>query len=515
MNQKFDLRKPTHLIALFLLLFVLLAIPLTVISVLNSRDQRSEAANTTSIYLQPGSQTINVNADLVLQVRENSGTTPVTTAEITLNYDATRLDFIQLDPPQASDPFATAIDPATSTGGGVVSFVRIVTQQDNTTTTSVTGDKLIATVRFRARQVPGATNISIANTSKVYGSSGLDETSTRNGGTYTVVDNPPAVSLTSPSANAHVRQTINLTADATDNLGVSRVEFYRGATLINTDTTATGNTYSVPWNTTGVADGSYSLTARAFDINGSTTSNPAVTVTVDNTPPTSVVISGVAAKVKGTVAVSATATDTNLEKIEFRVDGGAPTSDNSSPYTFNWDTTLVTNASHTLSATAFDRAGNQTTTSLSTTVDNQGPSGFTLSGTVVSQTQINLTWTASIDALSGPVTYDVYRSGTKITPTTITTTTYQATGLTAGTTYTFMIRAIDTLGNTTDSNILSIATQSPPKVGDFNLDNKVNTADLAILVATWGSTTDLRADLSNDGRVNTADLAKLVSVWGT
>ena len=515
MNEKFDLKKPTHLLALFLVLFVLLTIPLTVISVLNRRDERSQAANTTAIYLSPTAQNVNVNGNLVVQVRENSGTTAVTTADITLTYDATKLDYVSTDAVVATDPFnKDAALPAG--GGGSVTFVRYVEQFDGQAPRTVTGDKLIATVRFRAKTIPGTTNITIANSSILYGADGTDETSTRGVGTYTVVDPVPTVSMTAPANAAFVKgNSVTVSADATDNIGVVGVEFFDGATMIGArDTTATGNSYSVVWNTTTVTAGIHSLTARAYDANGSATS-AAVSVTVDNTAPTAVTISGLAAKVKGSVTVTVAATDTNMDRIEFKVDSGAVTTENSPLYQFNLNTTPLTNASHTLTATAFDKAGNSTPATQTFTVDNQAPIAPVLSGTAVSETQINLSWTASTDTQSGPVTYDVYRGGTKVTSTPISTTTYSATGLTAATSYTFVVKAMDSLGNSVDSNSLSITTKSPAKLGDINGDNSVNSADLAVLLSTWGSTTDLRADINNDLRVSSGDLALLISRWGT
>lgn len=53
------------------------------------------------------------------------------------------------------------------------------------------------------------------------------------------------------------------------------------------------------------------------------------------------------------------------------------------------------------------------------------------------------------------------------------------------------------------------------KIGDLNNDGRVGSADLAILISTWGSTADLRADLNTDGKVGSADLAMLISRWGS
>gem|GEM_PF-2736594 len=91
----------------------------------------------------------------------------------------------------------------------------------------------------------------------------------------------PSVSLTSPTANQTLSNTVTLSANATDNVGISRVTFYVDNTQIGTyDISAP---YSVSWNTTSVSNGSHTLTAVARDTSGNQTTSPPVTVTVSNT----------------------------------------------------------------------------------------------------------------------------------------------------------------------------------------------------------------------------------------
>ena len=99
---------------------------------------------------------------------------------------------------------------------------------------------------------------------------------------------------------------------------------------------------------------------------------------------------------------------------------------------------------------AVDAAGNTSSPSgaVSATTapaDTSPPSQPTgLVATVVSNTQINLAWTASIDNV-GVTGYRVFRNGTQIA--TPTATTFNDTGLTAGTTYSYSITAVDAAGN--------------------------------------------------------------------
>ena len=92
---------------------------------------------------------------------------------------------------------------------------------------------------------------------------------------------PPTVSLTAPAANATVSGTVNLTANASDNVGVVGVQFLVDGSPVGTeDTTAP---YSFAWDSSGAANGSHTVQASARDAAGNTTVTPAISVTVANT----------------------------------------------------------------------------------------------------------------------------------------------------------------------------------------------------------------------------------------
>jgi len=89
---------------------------------------------------------------------------------------------------------------------------------------------------------------------------------------------PPTVTLTSPANGTSVAApaTVVVSANASDSDGsVSRVDFFAGATLIGSDTTAP---YSITWS--NVAAGSYALTAVAVDNGGASKTSSPVTLTV-------------------------------------------------------------------------------------------------------------------------------------------------------------------------------------------------------------------------------------------
>ncbi len=98
------------------------------------------------------------------------------------------------------------------------------------------------------------------------------------------VNQAPTVSLTAPANNATFTAPamISLAANAADSDGsVAKVEFYQGGTKLGEKTTAP---YNFSW--TNVAAGTYSLTAKATDNQGASTTSGAVSVTVNSgTPP--------------------------------------------------------------------------------------------------------------------------------------------------------------------------------------------------------------------------------------
>jgi len=93
----------------------------------------------------------------------------------------------------------------------------------------------------------------------------------------------PTVSITAPSNNARVANTVTVSANASDNVGVVAVQFkVDGANIGAEDTTAP---YSVSWNTATVSNGSHVLTAVARDAAGNSTTSNGRTVRVSNAAP--------------------------------------------------------------------------------------------------------------------------------------------------------------------------------------------------------------------------------------
>ena len=89
----------------------------------------------------------------------------------------------------------------------------------------------------------------------------------------------PTTAITAPANGATVSGSTTVNASASDNVGVTTVEFYVDNVLKNTDTSSP---YSFAWDTTTYADGSHSLTSKAYDAAGNVGTSATVTVTVNN-----------------------------------------------------------------------------------------------------------------------------------------------------------------------------------------------------------------------------------------
>ncbi|QRK13874.1 hypothetical protein JQX13_31110 [Archangium violaceum] len=90
----------------------------------------------------------------------------------------------------------------------------------------------------------------------------------------------PSTSITSPSAGSILGGTVLLEASASDDRGtVSKVDFYLGSTLLGSDSSSP---FSLSWDTTTRANGSYTLKSRAFDSSGNSAYSPTVSITVSN-----------------------------------------------------------------------------------------------------------------------------------------------------------------------------------------------------------------------------------------
>lgn len=273
----------------------------------------------------------------------------------------------------------------------------------------------------------------------------------------------PTATITNPLNGATVTGTVNITADATDNVGVTKVEFFVDGTLKTTDTAAP---YGFGWDSSTVGNGNHSLAVKVYDGAGNIGSESIgiAVANADITPPSTPVGLLATAVSYNQVNLNWIASTDNVGVSGYWIVRSGVTIGSSATNSFI-DTTVTTSTSYTYQVIAFDSAGNSSAVSVSAVVttppapDTQAPTAPTnLVSITVSSSQINLSWTASLDNV-GVAGYDVYRNNVKIT--TVTTTSFGDVGLSQTTTYTYAVRALDSAGNLSPSSNFASATTQP------------------------------------------------------
>jgi len=280
---------------------------------------------------------------------------------------------------------------------------------------------------------------------------------------------------------------INLAWTAsTDNVGVTgyMVERCQGAACLNFAQIATPTITT--FNDTGLTSStSYSYRVRATDAasNLSAYSNAAGASTSappDTTPPTAPTNLTATAASASQINLAWTASTDNVGVTGYMVERctGAACSNFvqiSTPtgITFN-DTGLTASASYSYRVRATDAAGNLSAYSSTASASTPAPPDTTpptaptnLTATAASASQINLVWTASTDNV-GVTGYRVERCqgagcSNFVQISTSTGITFNDTGLTASTSYSYRVRATDAAGNLSAySNAASASTPAPP-----------------------------------------------------
>jgi leucyl aminopeptidase len=98
-------------------------------------------------------------------------------------------------------------------------------------------------------------------------------------GTHSPETTPPMAAITAPAAGAMVSGNVAITAEASDNVGVTRVDFLVDGAVVGSDTSAP---YTFSWNTTAISNGTHVLAATAYDPSNNSTRSVDVQVTLNN-----------------------------------------------------------------------------------------------------------------------------------------------------------------------------------------------------------------------------------------
>lgn len=294
----------------------------------------------------------------------------------------------------------------------------------------------------------------------------------------------PTVSLKGVSASATVSGAIPVEATVSDNVGVAKVDFYIDGALQKSELFAPYCLLEVSgackgYSSQTLANGSHTIKAIASDAAGNTNSS-SVTFNVDNadrTAPT-VAITGTlyGDVVSGNIPFEAIASDNvGITKVDFYVDGVLHNTELDGPYCMvqansactGWNSTKVSNGTHTISAVAYDANANKASANTVVEVRNgdtqipTAPSDLKL--TTNSANNVSLSWLKSSDNVA-VAKYCILRNNFPHACVEASTNVYSDGAVLPGTTYAYKVYALDQAGNR--SAMSAVSTITTPAVAD-------------------------------------------------
>lgn len=293
---------------------------------------------------------------------------------------------------------------------------------------------------------------------------------------------PPSAAITAPANAATVSGTVNVTATAADNTSISKVEFYINNTLKLTDTNPP---YSYSWNTASGANGTYTVTIKAYDGAGNNATD-ARTVTVKNGDTAAPSAPGnlkATASAYNKVSLTWTASTDNIAVASYTIFRNGATLGTATGTSYQ-DTTTAPQTTYSYKVVAYDAANNASPDSNTVSVvtpsvpDTQAPSvPGNVSAAAVSSSQIDLTWAASTDNI-GVAGYDIYRAvsgGQAAKIATSQTTRFGDTGLAVNTRYSYYVIAKDTANNASgkSASAEALTLDEPQEVADGRIRGKI------------------------------------------
>ena len=352
-----------------------------------------------------------------------------------------------------------------------------------------------------------------------------------NSGTTSTTNTAPTVSFASPSSGQTVSGSISYSANASDNGGVSRVDFFldgSSSALLSDSSSPYGGSL----DTTKLANGTHTLAATAYDAAGLKTSTQ-VSFNVQNSTSTSTGSTGstttaTPAPISGSLDVWYKAptggstikgvlnggtscyanTSGSPARVVFTLDGKALNTDTTPADGTQCvlDTTQFANGTHSMRADAYDASGNVKTDIISVNIQNpvkQPPTvsfGAPTAGQTVSGTAVAYAANAADDG--GVAKVDFFLDGatsallsdaaapyggsldtTKLTNGThsLTATAYDASGLKTSTQVSFNVQNSTSTGSTGGSTGGTTSTATPaPLAGTLNAWFKAPTSGATI-----------------------------------
>ena len=332
----------------------------------------------------------------------------------------------------------------------------------------------------------------------------------------------PSVQIVGPSSRQVITGDSVVQVQANDNVKVAKVEFYVDNLLVGTDE---AQPYEYNWATTGETNGRHTVAVKAYDAAMNMATTQAVYSTLnkqkDATVPTvAITTPGNGSLVKGVTTLRANATDpSNIAKVEFYVGTTLIGSDDTRPYSYDWDASKSSGVEK-ITARAYDTTGNINTSGTVTVLIDAGPADTikpevkiesSIRGSLVKDT-VTITAIATDDAAVAKVEF--YRDGTLLSTDTRAPYGYPWDTLSVENgDYKLTAKAYDTSGNLQTSRALYVTVtneQERKPTATFTAPN-VDSQGQMSTIALYGECTD---KLTGKGVVAPATLTNLQTIVG-
>ncbi len=170
----------------------------------------------------------------------------------------------------------------------------------------------------------------------------------------------PTILITSPVGGT-VAGSVPVDVSYSDNVGVTSVVLYVNGQKFATDSMAP---FAFAWDTSTLANGTYTLVAYAYDAAGNAGVSPTVSVTIGSDTIAPVINSfnltdGMTVSSKQAIKVTAT-DNQSVAKIVLNIDGKQITTASGSSLSYNWNTRNIAKGAHSVTVQAYDAANNTT-----------------------------------------------------------------------------------------------------------------------------------------------------------
>jgi hypothetical protein len=163
--------------------------------------------------------------------------------------------------------------------------------------------------------------------------------------TVTVDNDTYYVTITNPSDGATVSETVSVTTD-TD---CDEVKFYIDGTLVKDDTSSP---FDYSWDTTTYSDGDHTILAEGY-VSGTLEATDSVTVDNGGESWAEITYPSEGQTVGRFVTIIVDASS-DIDKVEFYIDGTLRRTDTSAPFSYRWFTRRDGDGPHTITVKGYD-----------------------------------------------------------------------------------------------------------------------------------------------------------------